>query len=42
LHWTLNEPKQMIESLNYGVNGIITDRPDELVRILKLVDVKIV
>ena len=42
LHWTLNEPKQLIESLNYGVNGIVTDRPDELSRILKLVDVKIV
>ena len=27
VHWTLNETAQFAESLNAGVNGILTDRP---------------
>lgn len=41
LHWTLNEPRQFIDSLKLGVNGILTDRPDELKRILQRFKVKI-
>ena len=41
LHWTLNEPRQFIDSLKLGVNGILTDRPDELKRILERLKVKI-
>jgi len=28
--WTINDPQQMLELKNLGVNGIITDRPDIL------------
>jgi glycerophosphoryl diester phosphodiesterase len=28
--WTLNDPKQMETFIGYGVDGIITDRPDRL------------
>lgn len=34
IHWTLNEPSQMYLSLTAGVNGIVTDRPDEMKKIL--------
>jgi glycerophosphoryl diester phosphodiesterase len=34
IHWTLNEGEQMHESLGAGVNGIITDKPDEFMRVL--------
>jgi glycerophosphoryl diester phosphodiesterase len=30
VHWTLNDPRQILESFMTGVNGILTDRPDEL------------
>lgn len=30
VHWTVNDPTQMLLSLNNGVNGILTDRPDVL------------
>jgi hypothetical protein len=34
VHWTLNERKQILESFMGGVNGILTDKPDELKKIL--------
>jgi glycerophosphoryl diester phosphodiesterase len=34
VHWTLNERKQILESFMGGVNGILTDKPDELKRVL--------
>ncbi len=30
VHWTVNDPAQMLLSLNNGVNGIVTDYPDVL------------
>ena len=35
VHWTLNEDAQYAESLDCGVNGILTDRPDRLAGYLK-------
>ena len=35
IHYTLNDPEQMVQSLNMGVNGIITDSPDEFRQILQ-------
>jgi glycerophosphoryl diester phosphodiesterase len=35
VHWTLNDPKQILESFMAGVNGILTDKPDELKQILE-------
>jgi len=35
IHWTLNEPSQMYNSLSAGINGIVTDKPDELNKLLK-------
>ena len=35
IHYTLNDPEQMVQSLNMGVNGIITDSPDEFTQILQ-------
>jgi glycerophosphoryl diester phosphodiesterase len=35
IHYTLNDPEQMVQSLNMGVNGIITDKPDEFRQILE-------
>jgi len=35
IHYTLNDHEQMNESLNMGVNGIITDKPDEFRQILE-------
>ena len=35
VHWTLNDPKQILESFMTGVNGILTDKPDELKKILE-------
>jgi glycerophosphoryl diester phosphodiesterase len=35
VHWTLNDPKQILESFMTGVNGILTDKPDELKRIIE-------
>jgi len=34
IHWTLNDPTKMYHSLSAGVNGIITDKPDELKELL--------
>lgn len=34
VHWTLNERTQILESFMAGVNGILTDKPDELKKIL--------
>jgi glycerophosphoryl diester phosphodiesterase len=33
--WTVNEPADMLYLMRIGVDGIITDRPDVLIRILK-------
>jgi glycerophosphoryl diester phosphodiesterase len=30
VHWTLNDPNQILESFMTGVNGILTDKPDDL------------
>ena len=35
IHWTLNEPSQMYNSLAAGINGIVTDKPDQLKKLLK-------
>jgi glycerophosphoryl diester phosphodiesterase len=35
IHWTLNDPGKMCQSLSAGVNGIVTDKPDELKRLLE-------
>ncbi|MBI4534875.1 MAG: hypothetical protein HY708_01265 [Ignavibacteriae bacterium] len=35
IHWTLNEPSQIYVSLTAGVNGIVTDKPDEMVKLLE-------
>ena len=35
IHWTLNEQEKMYKSLSAGVNGIVTDKPDELKRLLE-------
>jgi glycerophosphoryl diester phosphodiesterase len=35
VHWTLNSDAQFAESLNAGVNGIVTDKPDQLAAYLK-------
>jgi len=34
LHWTLNDPDRMRESVRGGVNGIVTDKPDVLRRVM--------
>lgn len=41
IHWTLNDPAQMLKSINYGVNAILTDKPDELRTLLRRLRVKI-
>ena len=41
VHWTLNETAQFAESLNAGVNGILTDNPDKLAEYLKTLDVRV-
>lgn len=33
--WTVNEPKQMQRLISWGVDGIITDRPDLLLKLLR-------
>lgn len=33
--WTVNEPRQMRQALQLGVDGIVTDRPDLLAEILR-------
>jgi glycerophosphoryl diester phosphodiesterase len=35
VHWTLNDPNQILESFLTGVNGILTDKPDELKRVVE-------
>jgi len=35
VHWTLNDKKQILESFMTGVNGILTDKPDELKQVLE-------
>jgi glycerophosphoryl diester phosphodiesterase len=40
LHWTLNDPSQMYQSFIAGINGIITDKPDELKHVLKRLKVR--
>ena len=32
--WTINEPEQMHRLIDAGVDGIMTDYPDRLVRVL--------
>jgi glycerophosphoryl diester phosphodiesterase len=41
IHWTLNEPSQMYNSVSAGVNGIVTDKPDLLKKQLKKLGVVI-
>jgi glycerophosphoryl diester phosphodiesterase len=41
VHWTLNDQAQFAESLSAGVNGILTDRPEELAAYLKSLDVRV-
>jgi hypothetical protein len=41
IHWTLNEPSQMYNSVSAGVNGIVTDKPDLLTKQLKKLGVVI-
>jgi glycerophosphoryl diester phosphodiesterase len=41
IHYTLNDPEQMVQSLNIGVNGIITDKPDEFRQILESLGISI-
>jgi glycerophosphoryl diester phosphodiesterase len=33
--WTVNEPARMRELMDWGVDGLITDRPDRLLRLLR-------
>jgi len=33
--WTVNEPKEMEELIQFGVDGIITDFPDRLLKVVK-------
>jgi glycerophosphoryl diester phosphodiesterase len=33
--WTVNEPKQMRQAMELGVDGIVTDRPDLLAEIME-------
>lgn len=35
VHWTLNDKNQILESFMTGVNGILTDKPDELKQVLE-------
>jgi len=35
IHWTINEPSQMYSSFTAGVNGIVTDRPEEFRKLLR-------
>ncbi|UCE07054.1 MAG: hypothetical protein JSW07_03175 [bacterium] len=35
LHWTLNDPSQMYHSFTAGVNGILTDKPNELKNVFR-------
>jgi len=38
--WTVNDPKLMKQYIEWGVDGIITDRPDLMVEVLKEMDVR--
>lgn len=42
IHWTINDTAKMVESIMAGSNGVLTDKPDELTRMLKRLRVKIV
>ena len=33
--WTVNDPEEMRELLDMGVDGLMTDRPDVLMEVLK-------
>jgi glycerophosphoryl diester phosphodiesterase len=41
IHWTLNEPSQIYNSISSGVNGIVTDKPDLLKEQLYKLGVKV-
>ena len=41
IHWTLNDPSLILQSFRSGVNGVLTDKPDELARLLARLRVKI-
>ena len=41
VHWTLNDPTLILQSYRTGVNGVLTDKPDELARLLGRLKVKI-
>lgn len=38
--WTVNEPDQMIQLMNMGVNGIMSDYPDRLRKVVEAVGVE--
>ena len=42
IHWTLNEPSQMYHSIMAGVNGIVTDKPAELKKVLQKLKISVV
>jgi len=33
--WTVNDPELMRQYIEWGVDGIITDRPDLMIEVLK-------
>ncbi len=41
IHWTLNDPAQMLKSINYGVNAILTDKPEEMKELLRRLRAKV-
>jgi hypothetical protein len=42
IHWTLNDPTLILQSYRTGVNGVLTDKVDELARLLGRLKVRVV
>jgi glycerophosphoryl diester phosphodiesterase len=42
IHWTLNDPTLILQSYRTGVNGVLTDKADELARLLGRLKVRVV
>jgi glycerophosphoryl diester phosphodiesterase len=38
--WTVNDPQRMKQYIEWGVDGIITDRPDLMIEVLKEMDLR--